>query len=47
MSLIEENQVIVSSFVDIEKEIKIAYVAEIYIPVLKLLVEESRKKITN
>ena len=42
-----KNQVIASTFLDIEehKEIEIAYAAEIYIPVVKRLVEESRKKI--
>ncbi len=42
-----ENQVIASTFLDIEerKDIEIAYAAEIYIPVMKRLVEESRKKI--
>ncbi len=42
-----ENQVIASAFLDIDKhkEIEIAYAAEIYIPVMKRLVKESRKKI--
>jgi len=42
-----ENQVIASTFLDIEecKDIEIAYAAEIYIPVMRRLVEESRKKI--
>jgi len=42
-----ENQVIASTFLDIEeyKNIEIAYAAEIYIPVMKRLTEESRKKI--
>ena len=42
-----ENQVIASTFLDIEehKDIEIVYAAEIYIPVVKRLVEESRKKI--
>ncbi len=41
-----KNQVIASTFLDIEeyKDIEIAYAAEIYIPVVKRLVEESRKK---
>lgn len=44
---IEENQVIASAFTDIENhvDIEVAYAAEIYIPVVKRLVEESRKKI--
>ena len=44
---VEENQVIASGFVDIEEHenIEIAYALEIYIPVMKRLVEESRKKI--
>ena len=44
---IEENQVTASSFVEIEKNenIEIVYASEIYIPVLKRLVEESREKI--
>ena len=44
---VEENQVIASGFVDIEEHenIEIAYASEIYIPVMKRLVEESRKKI--
>ncbi len=42
---VEENQVIASAFLDIEEhnDIEIIYAAEIYIPVLKRLVEESRK----
>ena len=42
-----ENQVIASTFLDMEecKDIEIAYAAEIYIPVMRRLVEESRKKI--
>jgi len=42
-----ENQVIASTFLDIEehKDIEIAYASEIYIPVMRRLVEESRKKI--
>jgi len=44
---IEENQVIASAFIDIEnhEDVEIAYAAEIYIPVMERLVEESRKKI--
>jgi len=44
---VNENQVTTSAFIDIEDifEIEVAYVAEIYIPVLIRLVEESRKKI--
>ncbi len=42
-----KNKVIASAFLDIEecKDIEIVYAAEIYIPVMKRLVEESRKKI--
>jgi len=42
-----ENQVIASTFLDIEecRDIEIAYAAEIYIPVMRRLAEESRKKI--
>jgi len=42
-----KNQIIASAFLDIEeyKDIEITYAAEIYIPVMKRLVEESRKKI--
>ena len=44
---VRKNQVIVSTFLDIQeiKNIEIAYASEIYIPVIKRLVEESRKKI--
>lgn len=44
---VTEKQVIASAFLDIEnhKDIEIVYTAEIYIPVLKRLVEESRIKI--
>ncbi|MBC8516792.1 MAG: hypothetical protein ISR81_03775 [Nitrosopumilus sp.] len=44
---IEENQVIASAFIDIEnhEDVEIAYAAEIYIPVMERLVEESRKRI--
>lgn len=44
---VSENQINVSAFLDIEdhKDIEIAYAAEIYIPVMKRLVEESREKI--
>ncbi len=42
-----KNQVIASTFLDFEEceDIEIAYAAEIYIPVMRRLVEESRKKI--
>jgi hypothetical protein len=42
-----ENQINVSAFLDVEdhKDIEIAYAAGIYIPVMKRLVEESRKEI--
>lgn len=44
---VNENQITISAFIDIEDifEIEIAYASEIYIPVLVRLVEESRKKI--
>ena len=44
---VNQNQITTSAFIDIEDifEIEVAYVAEIYIPVLIRLVEESRKKI--
>jgi hypothetical protein len=46
---VENNQVIASTFVDIEnyKDIEIVYTAEIYIPVIKRLVEEARAKIKD
>ena len=42
-----QNQIVASTFLDIEDhiDIEIAYASEIYIPVLKRLVDESRKKI--
>lgn len=44
---VEENQIVAATFLDVEnhENIEIAYSAEIYIPVMKRLVEESRKKI--
>ena len=44
---VDENQVVASTFVNIDNngEVEIVYSAQIYIPVLKRLVEESRKKI--
>jgi len=44
---VKENQVIASAFLDIEEhnDIEIIYASKIYIPVLKRLIEESRKKI--
>ena len=44
---IEKNQIIASTFLDISdhKDIEIIYTSEIYIPVIKRLVDESRKKI--
>jgi len=44
---VRKNQVIASTFLDIEeyKDIEIVYAAEIYIQVMKRLVDESRKKI--
>ena len=46
---VENNQVIASTFVDIEnhKDIEIVYTSEIYIPVIKRLVEEARAKIKD
>lgn len=42
-----ENQIEASAFLDIEghKDIEIAYASQIYIPVMKRLVDESRRKI--
>ncbi len=42
---VEENQIVAATFLDVEnhKNIEIAYTVEIYIPVMKRLVEESRK----
>ena len=44
---VKENQIIASTFLDSDehKDIEITYAAEIYIAVMKRLVEESRKKI--
>ncbi len=44
---VKGEQVIASAFLDIEnhKDVEIIYTAEIYIPVMRRLVEESRKKI--
>ncbi len=44
---VNENQVTASAFIDIEDilDVEVAYAAEIYIPVLIRVVEESRKKI--
>ena len=44
---VRESQVIASTFLEIEghKDVEIVYAAEIYIQVIKRLVEESRKKI--
>ena len=44
---VEENQVRTSAFLDVENynAMEIVYAVEIYIPVIKRLVEESRKKI--
>ena len=46
---VEENQIVTSSFLDIQnhKDIEIVYASEIYIPVLKRLVKESREKISE
>lgn len=40
-----QNQVIASAFLDMGDDIEIAYASEIYIPVMKRLVDESRGKI--
>jgi hypothetical protein len=44
---VEENQVSVSTFLDIDSQgdVKIAYASESYILVMRRLIEESRKKI--
>ncbi len=42
---VEASQVVASTFLNIEDDIEIAYVSEIYIPVMKRIVEESRNKI--
>lgn len=44
---VDKNQVTASTFLDIknQKDIEIIYTAEIYIPVMKRLVEDARKKI--
>jgi len=44
---VEEKQIAAATFLDVEyhRNIEIAYTAEIYIPVMKRLVEESREKI--
>ncbi|MGY5144759.1 MAG: hypothetical protein ACW9XH_09810 [Candidatus Nitrosopumilus sp. bin_32a] len=46
---VDENQIIASTFLDIgnHRDIEIFYAAKIYIPVMKRLVEESRKKIKD
>jgi hypothetical protein len=46
---VEKNQIIASTFLNIEnyKDIEIVYTSEIYIPVIKRLVEEARAKIKN
>ena len=46
---VEKHQVIASTFLDIEnhKDIEIVYTAEIYIPVIRRLVEEARTKIND
>ena len=46
---VANNQIIASTFLDIEnhKDIEIVYTAEIYIPVIKRLVEEARIKIKD
>lgn len=46
---VENNQIIASAFLDIGnyKDIEIVYTSEIYIPVIKRLVEEARTKIKN
>ena len=46
---VANNQIIASTFLDIKnhKDIEIVYTAEIYIPVIKRLVEEARTKIKD
>ncbi len=46
---VANNQIIASTFLDIEnhKDIEIVYTSEIYIPVIKRLVEEARTKIKD
>ena len=46
---VEKNQIVASTFLDIEnyKDIEIIYTSEIYIPVIKRLVEEARTEIKN
>ena len=46
---VERNQIIASTFLNVEnhKDIEIVYTSEIYIPVIKRLVEEARAKIKN
>ena len=46
---VDNNQIIASTFLDIEnhKDIEIVYASEIYIPVMKRLVAEARKKIKD
>ncbi len=46
---VKNNQIIASAFLDVKnhKDIEIAYTSEIYIPVIKRLVEESRIKIND
>ena len=46
---VDENQVLASTFIQFEngEEMEIGYAAEIYMPVLKRLIEESRKKISE
>ncbi|MDH5569095.1 MAG: hypothetical protein OEX98_04825, partial [Nitrosopumilus sp.] len=44
---VDENQINASAFLDIEEhtDMEIVYASEIYIPVMKRLVDESREKI--
>ena len=46
---VNRDQVIASAFIDIKnyRDVEVAYAAEIYIPLMKRLVEESRKKINE
>ena len=46
---VKNNQIIASTFLNVRnhKDVEIVYTAEIYIPVIKRLVEEARTKINN
>ena len=46
---VKESQVVASTFMDVDEhtDVEIAYAAEIYIPVLRRIVEDSREKISE